>query len=90
MLAQRYMSEFDRKWVRGEAPPGRAAARKRRHPVPGGHGKQLRRGEGDALDSVHPVHVVQLAGTTLLPVLPLGLTMFSAEEFLDRLLKVVF
>jgi hypothetical protein len=33
--------------------------------------------------------VIQLALTTLLPVLPLGLTMFSAEEFIDRLLKVV-
>jgi hypothetical protein len=32
---------------------------------------------------------VQLAVTTLLPVLPLGLTMFSLEELLDRLLKVV-
>ncbi len=32
----------------------------------------------------------QLAVTTLLPVLPLLLTMISLEELLDRLLKIVF
>jgi hypothetical protein len=34
--------------------------------------------------------VFQLAVTTLLPVLPLMLTMISLEELLDRLLKIVF
>jgi len=34
--------------------------------------------------------VLQLAGTTLLPVIPLLLTMISLEELLERLLKVVF
>ena len=34
--------------------------------------------------------VLQLAVTTLLPVLPLTLTMISLEELLDRLLKIVF
>ena len=34
--------------------------------------------------------VLQLAIITLIPVLPLGLTMLSLEELLDRLLKVVF
>jgi hypothetical protein len=34
--------------------------------------------------------VLQLAVITLLPVLPLTLTMISLEELLERLLKVVF
>jgi len=34
--------------------------------------------------------VLQLAITTLVPVVPLLLTMISLEELLERLLKVVF
>ena len=34
--------------------------------------------------------VLQLAVTTLLPVVPLTLTMISLEELLERLLKLVF
>jgi hypothetical protein len=34
--------------------------------------------------------VLKLAVTTLLPVVPLMLTMISLEELLDRLLKMVF
>ena len=90
VLAQRYMGEFDRKWVRGEAPPG--------EPLLGSADIQSLADMGNSYDVVKEMrwipftlsNVVQLAGTTLLPVLPLGLTMFSAEEFLDRLLKVVF
>ncbi len=90
VLAQRYMSEFDRKWVRGEASPG--------EPLLGSADIQSLADMGNSYDVVKEMRwipftlstVVQLAVTTLLPVLPLGLTMFSAEEFLDRLLKVVF
>ena len=34
--------------------------------------------------------VLQLAVTTLLPVLPLMLTLISLEELLERLLKIIF
>ena len=34
--------------------------------------------------------VLQLAVTTLLPVVPLMLTMISLEQLLERLLKIVF
>ena len=34
--------------------------------------------------------VLQLAVTTLVPVVPLTLTMISLEELLERLLKIVF
>jgi hypothetical protein len=35
-------------------------------------------------------NVVELAVITLLPVAPLLLTLFSVEELLDRMLKVLF
>jgi hypothetical protein len=34
--------------------------------------------------------VLQLAVATLLPVLPLTLTLISLEELLERLLKIIF
>ncbi len=90
VLAQRYMSEFDRKWVRGQPRSDEALL--------GNADIQSLADMGNSFDVVKGMRwtpftfstVVQLALTTLLPVLPLGLTMFSAEEFLDRLLKVVF
>jgi hypothetical protein len=88
-LAQRYMSEFDRKWVRGQPRSDEALL--------GNADIQSLADMGNSYDVVKTMRwtpftlstVVQLALTTLLPVLPLGLTMFSAEEFIDRLLKVV-
>ena len=41
-LAQRYVREFDDKWLRGDGPSRRAAGGKRGHTVPGGPGQQLR------------------------------------------------
>jgi hypothetical protein len=40
--------------------------------------------------AVHLQTVRQLAVATLLPVAPLLLTMFSLEQLLERLLKVLF
>jgi hypothetical protein len=88
-LAQRYMSEFDRKWVRGQPRSDEALL--------GNADIQSLADMGNSYEVVKTMRwtpftlytVVQLALTTLLPVLPLGLTMFSAEEFIDRLLKVV-
>ena len=88
-LAQRYMSEFDRKWVRGQPRSDEALL--------GNADIQSLADMGNSYDVVKTMRwtpftlstVIQLALTTLLPVLPLGLTMFSAEEFIDRLLKVV-
>jgi hypothetical protein len=89
-LAQRYMGEFDRKWVRGEVSPD--------EPLLGSSDIQSLADMGNSYDVVREMRwipftlttVLQLALATLVPVLPLGLTMFSLEELLDRLLKVVF
>jgi len=88
-LAQRYMGEFDRKWVRGEAPTD--------EPLLGNADIQSLADMGNSYEVVKEMKwipftlssVLQLAAATLAPVLPLMLTMLSLEELLDRLLNVV-
>ena len=90
VLAQRYVREYDRKWLRGGAPPDEALL--------GSADIQSLADLGNSFSSVKEMRwvpftlttVLQLAVTTLLPVLPLTLTMISLEELLDRLLKIVF
>jgi hypothetical protein len=90
VLAQRYAREFDRKWLRA----GAAAD----EPLVGSADIQSLADLGNSFEVVkgmRPVPfnvqtVAQLAVATLLPVAPLLLTMFSLEEVLLRLAKVVF
>jgi hypothetical protein len=80
-LAQRTVREFDDKWLRGKAPEGDVVA-----------------GFGGSYDIVKAMRIVpftrqaifQLAVLTLLPLLPLTLTMISFEQLLGRILKIVF
>jgi hypothetical protein len=89
-LAQRYVREFDGKWLRDGAPAG--------EPLVGSADIQSLADLGNSYEVVKGMRwvpitlqtVLQLAVTTLLPVLPLMLTMISLEELLDRLLKIVF
>ena len=89
-LAQRYVREYDRKWLRGGAPPDEALI--------GSADIQSLADLGNSFDVVKEMRwvpftlstVLQLAATTLLPVLPLTLTMISLEELLERLLKLIF
>jgi hypothetical protein len=89
-LAQRYGREFDRKWLRGGAPVD--------EPLIGSADIQSLADLGNSVEVVKGMRlapftsqtVVQLAVATLLPVVPLTLTMISLEELLERLLKVVF
>ena len=89
-LAQRYVREFDHKWLRGGAPPD--------EPLVGSADIQSLADLGNSFEVVKDMRLVpftlqtvlQLAVTTLLPVLPLTLTMISLEELLERLLKIVF
>jgi hypothetical protein len=90
VLAQRYVREYERKWLRGGAPP--------EEPLLGSADIQSLADLGNSFGMVKEMRwvpftvttVFQLAVTTLLPVLPLTLTMISLEELLDRLLKIVF
>ena len=89
-LAQRYVREYDHKWLRGGAPPD--------EPLVGSADIQSLADLGNSFEVLKDmrwvpftVHtVLLLAVTTLLPVLPLTLTMISLEELLDRLLKIMF
>ena len=89
-LAQRYVREFDDKWLRGQAPTG--------EPLVGSADIQSLADLGNSFEIIQGMSTVpftrntaiQLAVITLLPVAPLLLTMVSFEELLGHLLKVVF
>jgi hypothetical protein len=89
-LAQRYVRAFDQKWLRGGAPAD--------EPLVGSADIQSLADLGNSFEVVKGMRfvpftlqtVLQLAVATLLPVLPLALTMISLEELLGRLLKMVF
>ena len=89
-LAHRYVRDFDSKWLRGGAPDD--------EPFVGSADIQSLADMGNSFDVVKGMRfvpftgqtVLQLAITTLVPVVPLALTMISLEELLERLLKVVF
>jgi hypothetical protein len=89
-LAQRYVSAFEEKWLRGGAPPGEALL--------GSADLQSLADLGGSFEVVKQMRpvpftaqtIAQAALVTLVPVLPLLLTMISAKELLQRLLKVVF
>jgi hypothetical protein len=88
-LAQRYVREFDHKWLRGGAPAN--------EPLVGSADIQSLADMGNSFEVVKGMKlapftmqtVVQLAVATLLPVAPLMLTMFSLEDLLLRVLKIV-
>jgi hypothetical protein len=89
-LAQRYVREFDQKWLRGGVPAS--------EPLVGSCDIQSLADLGNSFEVVKGMKlvpftretVVQLAVITLLPVAPLVLTMIPLGELLDRFLKVVF
>jgi len=89
-LAQRYVREFDDKWLRGGAPTG--------EPLVGSADIQSLADLGNSFEIIQGMSAVpftrntavQLAVITLLPVAPLLLTMVSFDELLGHLLKVVF
>ena len=89
-LAERYVREFDHKWLRGGAPAGEALL--------GSADLQSLADLGNTFELVRGMRLVlftrdavlQLTVITLLPVVPLVLTMVSLEELLKQLLLVVF
>ena len=88
-LAQRYVREFDHKWLRGEAPD---------EAFVGSADIQSLADLGNSFDVVKEMRwvpfaiptVLHLAVIALLPVLPLMLTIIPLEELLDRVLRIVF
>jgi len=82
--------DFDRKWLRAGAPPD--------EPLVGSADLQSLADLGTSFDVVREMRwvpftwptVLQLIGITLLPVLPLTLTMLSLRDLLERVLRVAF
>ncbi|MBL8415057.1 MAG: hypothetical protein JNM42_11530 [Propionivibrio sp.] len=90
VLAERYVREFDAKWLRGGAPPG--------EPLVGSTDIQSLADLGNSFQVVREMRivpikrddVVRLVVATLLPIVPLALTMMSLEELLKTLFGVLF
>ena len=89
-LAERYVREFDTKWLRGGAPAGEVLI--------GSGDIQSLADLSNSFDVVLRMGIapvtkqafVQLVAATLVPVVPLALTMMPLEELLKRLMSVVF
>ncbi len=90
MLAERYVREFDAKWLRGGAPAD--------EPLVGSADIQSLADLGNSFEVVRTMRIIpftkeaiiQLAVVTVAPVAPLVLTMMSLEEILKKLLGIVF
>jgi len=88
-LAQRYVRDFDQKWLRGGAPAN--------EPLVGSADVQSLADMGNSFEVVKGMRlvpfgkdmVVQLAVISLLPLAPLILTMIPLGELLDRFLQVI-
>jgi hypothetical protein len=90
VLAQNYAREFDQKWLRSTASAD--------EPLLGSADIQSLADMGNGFQVVQEMRSVpftirdamQLAAISLLPILPLTLTMFSLQELLERALKLIF
>ena len=89
-LAERYVREFDAKWLRGGAPADEALV--------GSADIQSLADLGNSFEVVRTMRIlpftkeaiIQLAVVTVAPVAPLVLTMMSLEEILKKLLGILF
>jgi hypothetical protein len=89
-LAQGYVRDFDRKWLRGGAPEGETLL--------GSGDIQSLADLSNSFEVVRTMKIVpfgkesliQLGVLALLPMLPLALTMVSFEDLLKKLLQAVF
>ena len=89
-LAERYVREFDAKWLRGGAPAD--------EPLVGSADIQSLADLGNSFEVVRTMRlapvtreaILQIVAATLAPVVPLALTMMPLEELLKTLFGVLF
>ena len=89
-LAQRYVHDFDNKWLRGGAPKD--------EPLLGSADIQSLADLSSSFEGVQDMRltpftlrsVLLLGVTTLVPALPLTLTMVSVDQLFDALARVIF
>ena len=90
VLAQRYTREFEAKWIRSSQAPS--------EPLMGSADIQSLADLANSFEVIKTMRmapfsketILQLGVATLVPLIPLLLTMFSAEELMKRLLSMVF
>jgi len=90
ILAQRYVREFDAKWLRGGAPAD--------EPLVGSADIQSLADMGGGFETVQTMRtfivtkeaVVQIVAATIAPVVPLALTMMPLEDLLKKLFGILF
>ena len=89
-LAERYVREFDAKWLRGGAPAD--------EPFVGSGDIQSLADLGNSFEVVRTMQIapitrdalLRLAAATLAPIVPLLLTMMPLEELLKKLFGILF
>ena len=89
-LAERYVREFDAKWLRGGAPAG--------EPLVGSADIQSLADLANSFEVVRTMHIapitrdslLRLVAATLAPIVPLVLTMMPFEELVGKLLGILF
>jgi hypothetical protein len=89
-LAERYVREFDAKWLRGGAPAGA--------PLVGSGDIQSLADLGNSYEVVRTMRILpvtkeailRLGAATLVPVVPLTLTLMPLEELVKKLLGILF
>jgi hypothetical protein len=89
-LAERYVREFDAKWLRGGAPAG--------EPLVGSADIQSLADMANSFEVVRTMHIapitrdslLRLVVATVAPIVPLVLTMMPLEELLRKLLGILF
>ena len=89
-LAERYVREFDAKWLRGGAAAG--------EPLVGSADIQSLADLANSFEVLRTMHIapitrdafIRLVAATLAPIVPLALTMMPFEELLRKLLGVLF
>ena len=90
LFAQRYVREFDHKWLRGKQPTGESPVGSSDIQSLADLGNSFAIIKGMQVIPVSRGTVLYLAIVTVLPVAPLLLTMISMDELLTRLTKLVF
>jgi len=88
-LAQRYMCEFDHKWLRGGAPMDELLIDSADIQSVADMGNTYSSVTDMRLTPFSMRTVLQLAVITLLPIAPLLLTMIPLQALLERLLRIV-
>jgi hypothetical protein len=89
ILASQYVRRFDGKWIQGPAPVG--------EPLLGSADIQSLADLGNSFEIIQKMKmvpfgkdgIVQIIVASALPLLPLGLTMFSLEELIKNLLSIL-